>query len=240
MRKTTVPLALLLFSTSAPAALFDVVATGTLAGFTDPAGLLPFTQADATQGFTLRFTFDDTTTDQSLDPDTGLYIGAFQNLELRIGGTLIEPWSQQAILVYPYAPGVRDRGFWAVRTFEISPADDNGLVRESSFDLTLATAPGVPGPLTSDALVPPPWPGPWSIAFIRYVVADPGAMPGPPLAEARASIDSIAVTPSVIPLPPALWLLGSALGALASGSVLRRRKPGAGPRPGPTTNVDAI
>ena len=218
------PLACLLFSASSHAALLDVVATGTLTGFDDSLGLLPFSESDALQGFTLSFTFDDTTPDQSADPNNGLYIGAFQHLELRVGGQVVAPWPDQGIVVLPQAPGVRDRDWWAARTFQL--VGEGSEVRESSFQLVLLSARGEPGPLASDALVPPPWPYPWSVAVIQYSILDPASPPGfGPLAQASASVTSLTVTPSVVPVPPAALLFATGLAALRVPALRRRWQP---------------
>ena len=226
--KRILPFACLLFSVSAPAALLDVVVTGTLATFNDPDGLLPFSESDALQGFTLSFTLDDTTPDQSADPYLGVYVGAFQRAELRVGGQAIAPWPDQAIQVLPrqpgfQAPGARNRDLWLAQTRQVADLDDASAFRQTSFELILSGTFAVSGPLESDALVPPPWPHTWSAALIQYTIADyePGVLIGV-IAQAAANVTSITVTPAVVPLPPAAWLLATGLAALFAPRLQRR------------------
>jgi hypothetical protein len=226
--KTAVSLALLLLgATTARADLVTIVASGDLTSFSDPQGLLPFTESDALGGFTLTLTYDDTaTTDTSADPSIGIYLSAIQSMQLTVGSRVIAPWLQKSVLVLNDRPqGSAATDLWDAQTVQSTALNEDGARRQESFDLQFgntvsgSTAP----PLTSAGLVQPPWPSGWLWVDIRYKIDDydaTNAKIGAP-ASALARVENLTITASPVPLPATAWLFLTAL-ALPFQRVLRR------------------
>jgi len=219
----------LLGATAARADLVTIVATGDLTSFSDPDGLLPFSQADALGGFTLSVTYDDTaTTDISGSPAIGIYPAAIQSMQLTVGSTIIAPWSQKGVVVFNDRPGGAGTAtdLWSAQTLQTTPPNQDGATRQESFDLQfLKTIAGATAPaLTSDGLVPPPWPYSWTAAAIRYRIEDLDAqnvLLGVP-ASAEAAVQNLTISVSAVPLPASAWLLMTAL-VVPFQRALRRR-----------------
>lgn len=228
MNRTLMLACLLLATASARADLVTIVASGSLTNFSDSQGLLPFSQADAQGGFTFTVVYDDTATaDLVADPARAVYSTAVQSMQLTVGAVVVPPWSQKGILIFNDRSsdgGLTSSDLWGAQTLQTTAPDQDGNTRQESFDLTLVRRnSGAAGPpLTSDALVQPPWPYGWSVASIRYRIDDydaQHALLGTP-ASAEASAQSLSITTSEVPLPAAGWLLGTGLLAVAS----RRRR----------------
>ncbi len=206
---------------TADAANITVHAEGVLSEFFDPDNLLPFPEPGAGAVFRLSFTYDDQTDDVlSNDPSFGLYLEPFSSFQLEIAGQVFSPLSMSRIdvlnnffLVPPVDDDVTDA--WVALTVNQDLTDAPDVDRLEWFFLGLATTTSAAPSsiLNSDTLIPPFGPQPWDEAIITYRIqlTDPESNGFITLAEATAQVTSI----TVVPVPAAFWLLGSALCAAA-------------------------
>ena len=201
---------------SAHAAAVHVTATGTFSVYSDPGMLLPFAMPAPGSTFTLTFSYDDSAADVTEGggptPDIGLYPGAVSSMSLSFPGESFTSSGSNSIVILNDAPGTEFADSWQ-SWGDVSTAGnlehDIGM-----FLLNVASAPPV-DPLASDALVTPFTSPDWDIAVLRYRVVEKPVVGDPFVAAmADAIIDSIEVT--VIPVPAAVWLFGSALALLAT------------------------
>jgi len=193
-----------------------VIAEGVFSQYTDPDGLLPFSEPATGTIFWLKFTYDDATPD-SLDfvSGIGIYENAISDISLTIGSdTFGMGTSSNNILVFDdneIADGDFADGWLAVTGTDTPTGIPNQLYRERFSVLLSSVLPSSPvPPLTSDALVEPSWPSGWTEGLIQYSIflqTIDGSAPIETLASAKANVTRI----SVIPLPAAIWLFGSAL-----------------------------
>lgn len=206
---------LLIACVPAHATSVDVVAVGTLNSYDDPDSLLPFPRPDDATTFVLTFTYDSETPDVIPDAGTGEYRGAISTMSLSIGDDTFQSFSDNWVIMLDDAGNAVDgyADLWLASTFNDSPI-------RTSFGLVLINLGA--SALSSDALVAPSFPfPPWSFGAIEYSIEDrssPDSNNWVTLANATAMVDSVTV--SVVPIPPAAWLFGGALGLLG---IARRR-----------------
>ncbi len=208
-----------MFFAPAYSATVTVVAEGVFSEYTDPDGLLPFAEPASGTIFTISVTYDDTTPDVLFFlPYIGLYNNSISDMSLTIGGDNfgIGEFSQIVILnESETGEGTNIADEWLARTDTTTPAGTPNMVLVEGFSMDLATvldsAP-VP-PLSTTELVAPSWPSGWNIGEIKYNIilrTQDNTAPQEELAWAIANITSI----TVVPIPAAVWLFGSALGLL--------------------------
>jgi len=220
--KTTIALVLLIaamLSTSAYSSIITVVAEGVFSEYTDPGGYLPFAEPAPGTVFTINFTFDDTTTDE-LDflPYIGLYRNPISDMSLMIGDDTFGIGENNSILILDDAEsggGANRSDIWIASTSTATPTGMPNMVVVEGFSLILATVlSSAPVPTLSSAnLVAPSKLSNWNLSEIRYTVSlqsQDGTVPQEELALAYAIITNM----TVVPLPAAVWLFGSALGLL--------------------------
>lgn len=193
-----------------------LVVEGVFAEYDDPDGLLPFAEPAADTIFTIKLTYDDTTPDTLFFvPYLALYDAPFSEMSLTIGSEVFGIGTGSSILVGDDLE-VSNGDFedvWDASTHTKTLTGTPNIVRAEGFKFiiwkVLASMP-VP-PLSSDNLVVPSWPSDWGAGKIGYTIwlesAD-GSAPSETLASASANVTSI----TVVPLPAAVWLFGSALG----------------------------
>jgi len=228
--KRTLALLLFLIAAGARASVFTLVAGGSLSEFSDPDGLLPFSEADAAGGFTLALTYSDQALDAlGDDPHVGLYTNAMQSLALTVGAVSVPLLTSRILLVADDAPGNSGDyiDMWIAQSSTVVASGTAGGTRQATVNLTfLRSEAATPvAPFDSDALALPPWPYGWTTAYIRYYVADydaEGALVAT-LASARAGVESLEVTPAAVPLPASIWLLPTAFGMLMARARRRYR-----------------
>lgn len=204
-----------MISASAFSSNVSVIAQGVFAEYTDPDKLLPFSEPAPGTVFTLRFTYDSTVMDTVPFADFGLYPDAILAISLSIGGEMFGmlPDANDIIVLddvnQPCAPDCTDQWFTSTRIR--TPTGIEGEEISEGFGLNLFTNGDLPvPPLNSDALVAPSWPSSWGDGAIFYsIILDTGAG-SEQLAVAYSNITSI----SIVPLPAAGWLFGSALGLI--------------------------
>lgn len=196
-----------------------VRAEGVLSKFSDPDGLLPFSEPPSGSRFILSFTYDDETTDSTFSPEpdsfpgVGLYRNPIISLELQVEGQSFGLLDESLIIVTD-DDDPEDGYFeaWDALTRNLTPT---GIPNEFLFetillDLSTFTPEGPISILESDDLIAPFGPAPWENANIYYYfqINNPFEPGRTLLAEARATVTSI----TVIPVPAAFWLLSTALG----------------------------
>ena len=206
---------------SSGAANITVHAEGLLSEFSDPDGLLPFSEPAPDTAFRLSFTYEDTTETQETDDDpNGIssYQGAITALSLRIEGqTYGLLRSNQIFVLNDALVGDEFTDAWLGSTRNTSIDGSVFLIEDIGLNLSSSSIEAPVSTLDSEALVPPFGPNPWDNAFItyRFIRVDRSSGQSDELALARAIVTSVAV----VPLPAGFWLLFSALGLL----LLRRR-----------------
>lgn len=218
--KRSIIIASLILATLLPPAYsanVTVIAEGIFDEYVDPDGLLPFSEPAPGTVFRLQFTYDSVTPDSApLAGFLGLY-ESIPDITLTIGSDTFGRGEESSILILNDVEdeGIGSAGYldiWEASTRTGTPTGTPDQTLTEGFALFLASfspAPPVP-PLTSDNLVEPPWPSSWDIDLISYSIRliTPGNTES--LARAAANVTSI----TVVPLPAAAWLLGSALGLL--------------------------
>ena len=200
----------LLVTGAANAANITVRAEGVLSEFFDPEGLLPFSEPPAGALFSFSIVYDDTT-DSTPGPPPGIasYPGPFVSLQFGINGQNYGPLERERIVI------VNDRADsgvfvdqWDAATQTVSPGTVGPRFEAISLSL-FTTSPTAPVEvLDSTDLVPPLGLEAWENGFISYSIFEPDAQQT--LATARAEITSL----TVVPVPAAAWLFGSALAVL--------------------------
>lgn len=220
MKTTTVLVFLVAAMISAPAysATVTIIAEGVFSEYNNPDGLLPFAEPAPDTIFTISVTYDDATPTSLLGfSETGIYDDASSDISLIIGSDTFGIGASNSILVINDA--VNNTGdyvdTWIASTSTATPTGTPNMIVVEGFSLFLATvSDSVPVlPLSSGELVAPSWPSSWSFGEIRYNISlqsQDGTVPKEELAWAYASITSI----TVVPIPAAVWLFGSALGLL--------------------------
>lgn len=188
------------------AAPVQVVATGTLDVLEDPDGYLPFSAPLGTP-VTMIVTYDDASTDPiSARNDLASY--ALGSLTMIVGDAEITwPLPNSISIENDFLwQGVTEDLWGPISVGNVGPVEHFMYMKLSSS----CTCAG-PTALTSDALVPPPWPSTWDYAAMSYLV-DENTGPTSSVQRAYASASIQAIT--VVPGPPAAWLLGTGLLAL--------------------------
>jgi len=231
--KRSVVLAILMLVALLPSAYsanITVIAEGVFSEYSDPDGLLPFSEPAPGTIFTMEFTYDDTTPDAFFDRDPdplpvfGQYVDAISAAKLTIGTDTFEMGELGFINVIDDSPSDGNYvDLWHASTVTSTPTGIPDQFLNEGFALVLANSSSLfpAPPLTSDALVKPSWPSDWEIGQISYSIdrfIQSDSTSSERLAFANANITSITTT--AVPLPAAGWLLGSALGLL--GWVTRR------------------
>ncbi len=227
------PACALLFQTPVLGANISVIAEGVFSEYSDPQGLLPFPQPEAGSTFTIEFAYASDSIGFGL-ANLGLYRSSILSMNLTLVGATFGLRDSNEIVItndYSIRFGSDVQDAWLARTFSDAPTGVLDEALRESHGLVLGTVrpaalqplpPTMVPPLTSIALVPPPWPAEWDSAVIYYTIArkvtDPiaGGTTFETLAQATANVTGI----SVIPAPAAIWLFGSALGVMGR---LRRR-----------------
>jgi len=209
--KRSVVLASLILATLLPTAYsanVTVIAEGVFSEYSDPDALLPFSEPAPGTVFTLQFTYDDSTFDSFPSvPTLGHYIDPMSASILHIGADSYGLYDTTRINVgndiFDSAPSEYLDTWWTSNNktaAAIGDIESYGMSLNSSSPTAPAT------PLTSTDLVPPEWPSDWNTGTISYQVTNAAHT----LAFARATITSV----TVVPIPTAIWLFGSALGLL--------------------------
>jgi hypothetical protein len=217
-RKELLSLFLCLVAVPVQGAVVSVTASGVMREFTDPDSLLPFNEPAPGTLFTLTFTYDNSTPDQTVllglpggAPELGVYQDPLIEMTLAIGSEQFGLGTSNLILVFDDALNADALyvDLWSAQTRSFS-----GNIRESRL-LTFATAsetPPVPV-LSSDALVVPSWPSGWNTAAIRYLIEEE-INPDEWVTRASTSADLQSFSVTVVPIFGGVWLFGSALGLL--------------------------
>jgi len=207
-----------MFSVPAYSAIVTVIAEGVFSEYIDPDSLLPFAEPAPGTIFKIEFTYDSDTPDIASDlSDTGVYLDAISDMSLKIGNDIFGIREVNHIIVgddsFNSTSGDTS-DFWAARTLSYTPTGTPDIETREEFLIVLWTAlPSTPvPPLSSDALITPSWPSDWDFGEVRYAIWLDGPDSSELLASATASITSLTAT--MIPLPAAVWLFGSALGLL--------------------------
>ena len=199
---------ILAFPVVSQAAPVTVTATGVVYNVNDPDNRLPFTPLIVgSTRVAITFTYESNAFGFDLNSTTKLYPLAITAMSLTIGDTTLTPTVNEgpiAILddtdISENRPDLPYMDQWN------SSADAVGVDETERFKfilLTLSSTTPV-GPLTSTDLVEPVWPSAWNQGHIRYQIVDTN----------NYEIVLASVSAAIIPIPPALWLLGSALGLL--------------------------
>jgi len=192
---------------------------GAFANYSDPDGLLPFSEPAPGTIFTMEFTFDDATPDQAPEPDLGAYVDAISAAGMMIGSSAFGKGEINNIVIGNDLEGTGGTfttytDLYSATSHTRTPDVDPDFVLFEGFAINLVSSLTVPPTtLTSIDLTAPPWPSDWGIATTEYFIIrrpEDGSGSQERLASAITSITSI----SVVPLPAAIWLLGSALGLL--------------------------
>jgi len=190
------------------AAPVSIVVTGTQNQYDDPGGFLPFPLPDESTPWALTFTYDSATPDSNPDPVAGQYREAISAISLTIGSTMIQSFANSSVTVLNDAGDVIDgyADLWLADSWEEAE-------RRSEFGLVLVNFGA--WAVDSDALVTPAWPyPPWGFAMIRYSIYDRSG-PDPDQWVSRAIATADVTSLAVVPVPPTVWLLGTAcLGAM--------------------------
>ncbi len=195
-----------------------VIAEGVFSEYTDPDGLLPFSEPVPGTIFKIVFTYDSDTPKLAPLPQLGMFLGAISDASLMIGSDTFGIGTSTRITILNDAVGTTGGyvDLWSGSTNTDTPTGTpNQTVVEGYNLLLVSESPATPvPPLTSTDLVQPFWPNDWEIGEIIYSINlridNGGPVEFQKLAEAKANITSI----EVVPLPAAAWLLGSALGLL--------------------------
>ncbi len=213
-----------LLAMPARADLIHVVATGDFNNVEGATQLLP--GAAFSNDWRIELTVSDAVADSVPgNAATGVYTGALQSLQLTLGSEVYGLWPNSYVLVLNDSGGSTD--FWIASTSEVPPVA--GAARQTYDEIRLVLTDnnpqGGPAPaFASDALVAPPAPYDWFLAAMNYVVRDAA---GAQLAVATATVSSIDVQVTAVPLPATAGLLLSGL-VPACFAMARRRLSQAG------------
>lgn len=207
MRHAISLLVMAMAACSAYGANVTVVATGAMAEFYDPDGLLFFSEPPLGTEFRLAFTYDDAVADFVYDdPDTGVYRQAISDMTFDVGGIALSDVQLPVrdILVIKDNEG-DDLWIAHLEWQVVGPAGQSGF---AALNLVLI---GPTGVLDSDSLLPPLWPHMWDRGLISYGLREEiGEDQFFTWASTTASIQSV----TTVPLPAGAWLLASGVGLL--------------------------
>jgi hypothetical protein len=218
----TALLALLVASPVAQPAVFEVRASGPFE-VVDPLGLLPFATPPVGATFELAFSFDDAVAAGASEASRASYVDGISALRLSVGDeTYVLPSSARAISItndcacVDPSPSVGQpyEDSWVVaQTFLRS---EEGLFEGMTLALGAVSFGSFGGPLATTALVAPPSLDMWESSAFFFTVGelDPALRVSGRRALLRGNPTSLEIT--AVPGPSALWLLGTALGALGS------------------------
>jgi hypothetical protein len=209
------------------AANVTVEASGAMTLFSDPGGLLPFTEPGSGTVFSLRLTYDDATPDDvlfpgggSIDavPSVGSYNDAILSMTLGFGAESFELRPINFINVIDDEVSSQTgeiSDLWVAKTLTETPTGNTGELLLEGFGIIFVEegTPPIPS-LTSDNLVTPEWPGSWDRAMIFYNLQLETEVNGETTIETLANVNAELTSFSVVPTPAAVWLFGSALGLL--------------------------
>ncbi|MDP2326258.1 MAG: hypothetical protein Q8N51_19830 [Gammaproteobacteria bacterium] len=195
-----IAVALLFACIPAYATSVGVAAVGESFTYSDPGGHLPFSEPPSGTLFTLAFTYDSETPDVNGDPRLGVYAGAISAMSLTVGNLVIPSWPDNALVMLDGYGANPNTDIWLAYTFIDTP------LTSERFGLQLLDTRGTA--LSSDAIVPPSWPGsPWNLGAIYYEVQERATANDPFVTV--ASMYSTPTSITVVPLPGAAWLLGT-------------------------------
>jgi hypothetical protein len=216
---------MLLASSDAFPALFEVTASGPVTYVMDPVGLLPFDAPTLGSQLILTFSFDDQSANESSFPYRGNYSSGVSPLQLQLssqtwslpgGSSWINVIDDCPCFVSNASPQHYDDSWQAAQNVQRLGGELEDFVLfylfSQSQDLPVA-------PLASTVLGPPPSLGGWQTAKIIYKVQELVPSRSDRYAEIMADVTFLAVTP--VPAPTPFVLLGTALAALGIRARLR-------------------
>jgi len=205
-----------IFAVPAHSSVITVIVEGVFSEYTDPDDLLPFSEPDPGTVFRLRLTYDSATPKFAPSPELAAF--AILDISLMIGSDAFGMGLRNQIAILNDAPvppgGFRD--LWNSSSSTETPTGTPDETVEEGFFFSLrSNSPTLPvSPLTSTDLIPPSWPGGWDTGTIGYAAFLYNATNGTGFPESTATATANITSITVIPIPAALWLFGSAIGLL--------------------------
>jgi len=216
-----------LLSMPAYSSNITVISEGVFSEYTDPDGLLPFAEPNSGTVFSLRFTYDDATPDDllfseggSVDllPTLGSYNDAIVSMTLTIGSESFQLQPINFIFINNDGVDTQTGGnsdLWVAKTLTETQTGNPGELLKEGFGIIFVESGTLPIPsLTSDDLVVPEWPGTWSLGSIFYNIQLETEVNGEIITEILANANANVSSFTIVPVPAAVWLFGSALGLL--------------------------